>query len=89
MQKGAHHQAKKIAKHRNRLGDDPSDNPERQSDPDPGSHSRKIPLVYAIGASKDTGVDGFAGDVAADDAGDDDLKNRQWTPILYLSRRLS
>ena len=44
--------------------------------------------MHAISPSKYTGVDGFAGDVAADDTGDDDLKNCQWTSILYLSTRL-
>lgn len=55
------------------LGDDPSDGPQRGGDDEPSARSFPGALGEVRGAAEHADEDVFAGDVAVDDAGDDDL----------------
>lgn len=69
----AYHETEKIAKHRNRLCDNPRDYPESHGDPDPRSNGHEIPLVHSVCACEDARVDQFAGNVTTYDAGNNNL----------------
>lgn len=52
-------ETEQVAEDRDRLGDDPSYNPEDASDGDPGADGNEIALVHAVGTTEDTQVDVF------------------------------
>jgi hypothetical protein len=68
-----HDKTKKVAEDRNSFRDDPSKDPQPQSDTDPGAYSNQVALVHAVSTTEKTDIDVFEGDVAVDHAGDNDL----------------
>lgn len=57
----------------NRFSDNPRDNPNTDTDSDPGSNGEEATAVHLVRAAEHTHVDVLAGDVAQDDAGENDL----------------
>lgn len=68
-----YNQAQKIAENRNGRSDDPSYDPETQTDADPRADGNPVALVHAVCSTEDTDVDVLECDVTVDDTGDDDL----------------
>lgn len=68
-------QTEQVAEDGDGLGDDPGEDPEEETDADPGADGDPVALVHAVGSAKDADVDVLEGDVAVDDAGDDDLRD--------------
>ena len=69
-----HHQAQQVTKHGNGRSNNPSNNPQCHTDPNPGTYSNKVTFMHAIGAGEDTRIYRFARDMAVDDAGNEDLR---------------
>lgn len=66
-------QTQQIIENRNRLGDNPRQDPDCESNSHPGSCGDQIARVHAIAVAEETDVDVFTGDVAVDYTGGDDL----------------
>lgn len=73
MGKETYDQTQKVAENRNSLCDNPRNDPEAESDCDPGADGDPVTFVHAIGAAEESYVYVFEGNVSVDDSCDDDL----------------
>lgn len=67
-------QAEQVTEHGNRRGNNPRQDPQRESNADPRSRGDPIALVHAVCTLEDTQVDILERHVAVDDTGDDDSR---------------
>lgn len=68
-----HDQTQEVVEHRDRLSNDPRDNPQHQADEKPGSRGDQILLVHAVGFAEESHVDILCSNVAVDNSTDDNL----------------
>lgn len=69
-------QAEQVTKHGNRSGNNPRHGPQRKRNTDPRARSDPVTLVHAVRTLENTQVDILERDVAVDDTGDDDSRQR-------------
>lgn len=70
-----YNQTEQVVKHRNRLGNDPSDSPSAQGNSNPGSECERAVLVHVVGAlaTEDANINVLAGNVTEDNTGNNNL----------------
>lgn len=78
--KRTNHQAKQVIEDRDCGSNNPSENPERRCNSNPGSDSDEAALAHVIGTCEDTHVYRFAADMPVDDSSNNNL----WTQLLTL-----
>lgn len=67
-------QTEQVVENRNGFGDNPRHNPHTGNNCYPAAGCEDIALMYAISAAEDPDEDVFAGNVAVDDTGDNNLR---------------
>jgi hypothetical protein len=68
-------QTQQIVENRNRLGDNPRDNPDGKDECNPGPDRDQIALLHPGRPAEEAHVDVFASDMAVDDATDHNLNH--------------
>jgi len=59
-----HNQTQQVIKHGDRLRHDPGDDPNTNTNGDPGPDRQETSVMHLVGATEDAHVDVFAGNVA-------------------------